>query len=408
MERYLEMQIQCKYFQWSDNWWIEDNKAWFAGGDIPFIFELNMDTKNCKIIAELPVKKENMHRVNPYCIKYEDKIFCMPCRENNILIYHLFKEKFTKIDLSDFGAEDLVIAGFWKEKRYIYALVASIGKIIVIDAEKECVESCYSIGDIEEDTFFSGIRVEDNIYINSRNNSRIYEFDMLSKSIKRYELPMLREGIGTLSYDGSKFWLSGYRKELYIWEKESGEVQSITQLPSQFGIYNFGKKVGELVNYNEKKLDIPFFIYSVSGKKNTWFLPTRTNKILYVDNIDKEVSIYDIESEEETIDYLKRNAFFSYKYLLVYFRLNRYIGVYSMKNECYFEIDIEKKQVCDIKISIDYNDVKKIYQSISQLDENSKFHKYLFYCFLNNNENCLVRKDAISTGERIYQEIKNS
>lgn len=400
------MKMQCKHFQWSDNWWIEGNRAWFVGGDVNLLFELDMDAGQCKVLAELPISTHRTHRVNPYCIKCDDKIFCMPCYGESIWIYHLSDCFFSEIKLGNWKTTKPLIASFWREGVQIYALVGGSGKIIVIDTEKEMLEECYSLTNKEGDFFSRGIRVENYIYVNSRNNNCVYEFNMISKKIKKYILQTIKGGFGTINYDGKNFWLSGYKKEFYIWDKETDNIRIITQLPKEFGIYNWDGVEGTLIDYKKEVSRIPLFVGSVCGKRNMWFFPMKTNKILYADYESKEIRTFEIEREEENLNSLK-STLLSQKYLIMYVRADRYIGVFSLKNECYFEIDMEEKKICDINFCMDIVDLKKIYSSIHSFDEQSKFHRYLYDQFLGNGRDIAVAHRDISVGEQIYREVIN-
>lgn len=65
-------------FPWSDNWWIEGNKAWFCGGDICALFCVNMENGQCEFVVRIPECDIDEFRLYSFCMKYKDTVFCLP------------------------------------------------------------------------------------------------------------------------------------------------------------------------------------------------------------------------------------------------------------------------------------------------------------------------------------------
>ena len=59
----------CSSFFWSDNWHIENGKAWFVDGERNVLFCLNLEKKECEYIKEIPDSDKNTFRLNPKCMK---------------------------------------------------------------------------------------------------------------------------------------------------------------------------------------------------------------------------------------------------------------------------------------------------------------------------------------------------
>ena len=61
-------------FPWSDNWWIEGDRAWFCGGEINALFCVDMNNGQCELVARIPECAIVDFRLNSYCMKYKDII----------------------------------------------------------------------------------------------------------------------------------------------------------------------------------------------------------------------------------------------------------------------------------------------------------------------------------------------
>ena len=80
------------------------------------------------------------------------------------------------------------------------------------------------------------------------------------------------------------------------------------------------------------------FEFSIAIGKYVWFIPDRSNDIIFIDKETYKVFMLELEEEQETKESID-NHLMDFKFLLQYIRENRYIGIYSLKNRIVFEID---------------------------------------------------------------------
>ena len=85
----------------------------------------------------------------------------------------------------------------------------------------------------------------------------------------------------------------------------------------------------------------PTFLYSIMVGEYVWFIPYTTNKIIYINKKNYKLYSFEIEDENETRDTLLANLL-HHKYLLEYVKDNRFIGLYSLKNNRILEIDAKE------------------------------------------------------------------
>ncbi len=329
----------CSSFFWSDNWHIENGKAWFVDGERNVLFCLNLEKKECEYIKEIPDSDKNTFRLNPKCIKCENDIFCMPDLGSCIWVYHIEKSQFTSIAVDRPKDVRLSIRDFWKCEKKIFAVSIGLRQIIEINIEEKRIEHYYALSHAENDIMGRGIKVGKYLYITSMIWNRIYQFDLVTKETEIFTIPNVAGAFCSICFDGDKFWLSGYRREVYVWDKDKNEVKIIDQFPEQFGIYDFKDKENNRLDFKTLAYDVPAFIQSVATKTHVWFIPFQTNKILYIDKNTYEVKAFEMEMEDEKEGIPINREFLKAKYLLEYVNENRYIGLYSLKNNCVVAID---------------------------------------------------------------------
>ena len=113
----------------------------------------------------------------------------------------------------------------------------------------------------------------------------------------------------------------------------------ISEFPGQFGFYHFDSKENHIVDRNSFfSVEYAFFIDSISLGKYIWFIPFRSDEIVYVEKETYEVHLLEVKEETETKESIERHIL-DHKYLVQYMRENRYIGIYSLRNGSIFEID---------------------------------------------------------------------
>lgn len=72
------MENNFNIFPWSDNWWIESNKAWFVIGTRNILCCYNMDGDICEFMIDIPDESWPKFRLTSRCMKYQNDIYCLP------------------------------------------------------------------------------------------------------------------------------------------------------------------------------------------------------------------------------------------------------------------------------------------------------------------------------------------
>lgn len=384
------------YFCWSDNWWIEENNAWFVDGERDILFKLDFLTNQCEYIKEIPNNTKWKFRQNPRCLKYKNDIICLPDLSEHIWIYHA--DEFEKIEIKNPDKVRILINNFWIFDDKLYAVSVGLKQILEINLEKRRIDNYYTIYD-STIQIAGSVKVDEKIFVVSSISNQVYEFDLITKKTVIYELTDVNDKFYTICFDGKKFWLSGYNKAIYCWNKDEGIVDVINKFPKQFGIYDYSGKKDIFLNCELTTYDVPVFIDIKMVGKYVWCIPYQTNNILYIDKDIVEISIFDILNEKETDNSIVRML--THKYLSEYIKDNRYIGIYSLKNNYVLEIDVEKMKISRKKFFFNNSCIHSLSESIGKVFyEVDDFNKMLYRRMLLMNKKHSRKENHI--GKKVY------
>lgn len=321
-------------FIWSDGWWIEKDRAWFVDGISNTLFSVDLDTGECNEVSCIPNLDQYItYRFTPFCVKYAKDIFCIPGFGKNIWVYNMEDESFTEIDTDkpkhlQWGAQ------FWVWNDTLFIAAAGWNKIIEVSISQKIITNYYMI--CENDFIKGSVLTGGNIYAVSSRFSKVYQFNLTTKKVNTYLLSDMEKRLTTICFDGEKFWLSGYQKELYIWDKEKDSFITINNFPGC-------SEIDTIVKNKDKENNLPVFNRSVFVGGYIWFIPIGLNKIIYADKKNNVLSVFEIYAENETKDdVLWGEEQGIGNYLLEYVKDDRYMGLFSARNSRILEIDTKE------------------------------------------------------------------
>ena len=194
-----------------------------------------------------------------------------------------------------------------------------------------------------------------------------------------------------------------------MWDREKNEISIEDQLPNGFGMYDFGEKTNGIADCLTRRYILPAFLYSAEIGRYVWFIPYQTNKIIYADKVHHIFHEFYISEEEETRKSLLERNYFTVKYILEYIRDNRYLGLYSMKNNQTLEIDTEelKYKWCDYDLG-DKGVMEYAKQLKDAFHEADVWDRKNYSRILQLGYHKTKRKNGNNVGIDIYNEIMKS
>lgn len=372
-------------FVWSDNWWVENEDAWFVDGENNLLFHYNFLSNKYNLVAEIPYESKNTFRLNSRCMKCNDDIYCMPDTSNIIWIYNLKKKEFSSIVLDNPDHVRIAIVNFWKYHDSIIAVSTGLKRVLEIDIYEKKIKQFYDI----EGNVSASILVNDSIYYVSNQDYRIFEFNLINKQNFQYTNEIICRGLQTICYDGKDFWLSGYKKEIYHWNKEENTIEVLDCFPKDFGIYDFQKGCDKILDCEKEEYDIPTFIEAIALEKYTCFIPFQTNQIIYVDKQTQEIHSLNSLDESETAMSMTKNRL-GHKFLVEYVTDTGIIALFSLKKQQMIDVDINNGMITTRLIHRDPRLLKQIFEIYKKREkiyfEGNRFDDevYFNYCFGDN------------------------
>lgn len=322
---------------WADNQWIEDYSTWFVWGKENILCHFDSKTDDCELLTQIPDTLHSKFRLTPFCMKYHDDIYCMPGYGKSIWIYNTISRKFDEIYINGSDGVILNMRDFWEYENKIYVVSNGLGQIVEIDPVVKKIENYYRL--CNEGSISKSVKVGTKIYGLFCEIGYVYQFDLKTKEIIMYKIPDIGRKFSTFCFDGKKFWLGGFRKEIYVWDKNTNNILTINGFPKEFGIYDFSKETDGIADCITDEYKKSTFAYSTVVEEKVWFIPYCTNKIIYVNKHTYQLYVFEIDEERETKESILERSTLGYKYLLNYVKDDRYIGIYSLKNQCILEID---------------------------------------------------------------------
>lgn len=387
-------------FPWSDNWHIENDKAYFCAAEMNALFCADLNSQAVDLIDSFPEFCTRDYRAYSYCFKCGSIVFCLPNRGKDILCYDTRKLEWDLIEIENRSRIMGCLFPYTQYNNEIWLQEDQSGRMIEVDLLKKSIKKeCYIP---QFRSKFSGqyTLVEKKIFVLSGHE--IFCIDI--NKITVYEITNVKAELYTICYDGLNFWLSGFAKEIYIWNPEQGVIRTLINFPDQFSLYRFGENdIGSMYNNSFFSENFPFFSDSIFINGNVWFFPFQSNEVLYINKESYSINVLEIEEEQENRETLQR--VFSIKYIVEYIRDDRYIGVYSIKNQKIFEIDTVEYCVINKKYRLSKKAILDLAlngYSGKRLYENDKIDNYMYSILLYNRiEN--ISNSVSNIGKVIYE-----
>lgn len=396
---------------WSDSWCIDGNKAWCVDVEKNVLYCINLQLREFEFMKEIPEKSADTFRMNPNCIKYKDFVFCIPNIGNSIWIYQVKNSQFQQIKIHNPNSVRIGMVDFWQFDEKMYAVSNGLKQVFEINMEKQKIDNCYDLYNIADTWITKSVMVGKVIYSVCATASEIYLFDIETKDTLKYCIQNIEGGFETICFDGQNFWLSGCRKEIYVWNEGKDTVTILSDFPAHFGKYNIQSSKKEFLDCKTVEFEeYVMFFQSVAIGQYIWFIPCLMNKLIYVDKNSFEIFAFEIENEDETREtFMSRKM--NMKFRMEYVKERRYLGIFSSKNNCIIEIDALKNKYEKKYFGFNHSLIENMIQRYMDhggiyFKENDSLDR-LVYTELLYMDMQREKISSVSAGYSIYQNILN-
>lgn len=359
--------------------YIFGGKGWFVSREFRSLFEIELQTGNCKLLSGVPYCDgiENTYEVR---YKRNKSLFLFPNCKGPILIYDTEKQKYRELRIP--GCENQVVSvnDVHVIRNKVYAVCAGLDVIVEMD-DKEIL-GIYKLG---KGSVGYSVLVGCKIICAKKEDAKIIEFDVQTGEIEVYSIQNVSQ-LGNIVYDGTKIWLSGYDFYIYRWDCFSHGLTDKILISSI--AYASGAQGKE-----------PLFQRCVSSRNYIWCIPFTTNCFVYIHKEGKNVNT--ITVGQDSVGKLS-GARFRFIGIIE----DRYLLVSSIWDARVFQIDMEQALVCERQILLQHDTwslllERKFCEGVVQ-EQAGGVHlaNYLSYIVQENNmeEKSVVGK----SGEEIY------
>ena len=323
--------MKTKWIEWSDNWWVERNEAFFLIEKGGVLFRVDMNSQECNFISQIPGYDLDHSFSNIYCLKYEDVIWAIPAKEHAIWYYSLGEKTWGMIPIHFDHRLAVWMDSYEKNGSELWLIDCGGNKFFKISLSEKKLEKEYVCS--YQGLAFTARHIVFDHKLYCVVENKIYGFDCITEKEMLYEIPGLSEDLFLISHDGNNFWLStrSDNNNIFVWNPKRNAIKEIE--------VSFSESRSVYLENRWTIYDSPRYMYSIVLGQYVWYIPMQCNTpIVYISGEGYDVHIFDIGEELDTDETLKKRRY-AFKYSLLYVCEERYIGLYSFKNSDIFEID---------------------------------------------------------------------
>lgn len=322
---------------YNDGTYEEEDSVWFVGNTDNCLYCMDKNGYT-SLVTMLPVEgnTNDTFRQNPMCIKDGHCVVCLPDRAKKIYIYNLLDKCMDEISMPS-DTQRLGIYNAWIYNGEIWCITYKTGELFRCSVQNRCVNRVYKIYDNSE--FSSGEAIMNGryLYFVTKVKGEITEFDMYTEKIKRYEL-LCDEGFGTIKADGDIFYLTGYKKSIYVWNRADNSVKVI----------DFEDKM----HFKKELTGIKYTRFFQSRIIDQYVLVIPHNNNIYISD---DVVVYDRNNNSVNVYNLryKDEERLPEEYLVYNYSCNNHAVIQDCKRNRFINLNLETGDVSYIEMHVD-------------------------------------------------------
>lgn len=337
------------------------NKAWMISGYDNFLYEIDLDNWEALFIekVEMKVEDNSSWRGNYAGLMHENKIICLPDRNNKIAIYDIVSKKFDYIDMPQDNQERWEVTAYVLIEDIIYLFSRSQKIIIKVDLRTAL---CEVYDKIDIDKQISVVAEKDEFkFITQGESLALYSYQVLSKTLQK-EFEIENKGkYRTFCCDDKQVWFGGMRKTVLCWNYETSTAREIDF--SQFDICEYVTTPRKDCYYKtaEEEFVQPLFSNQFVYGNYAWFVPLRSSHIIRVDRKDYRAEVIELPDEKETFESwsARIGGLFAFKLVFEFVNKDGDLVFYSYKNKVHYIIDADTGKLKETKPAIMTKNIKE-------------------------------------------------
>ncbi|MGN0497171.1 MAG: hypothetical protein ACI4GW_13170 [Lachnospiraceae bacterium] len=237
----------------------DEELIWFIGIHDHTLYSVNKNNE-ITIRCILPYAGNINLRAYSSCVKYQNKILCLPVRANDICIYDIESDRLDKIYIETANDAVLALQDNWVINDTLWSLSRTTKTLYQIDILNKRVVNNFVIGDDNLTIGLQSGRINQKLYFPISNQNKVVIFDTDIMTIEEHEMNCNEKGFGTITHANGLTLLTGYSNCIYTWDIESDRVER----------YDFSKLK---LFVEEKAKKYPKFQKSIETNNYIVFIP---------------------------------------------------------------------------------------------------------------------------------------
>lgn len=262
---------------------IKDELIMVARG-MNLVYKVNIENNNLVLLGNIPNENQDAGRLCGEILRHGDEIIFLPLNARKINIYNVCEKKWRYIEIEEI--ENIYLDKFFTgmiDGDYLYMIGSKYPAIVKVNLydgnDVKYFKSLYEIMDHNKDDCFirRDIAVADEkLYMASCVNNYVFEYDLKTENIKKYEICDASKSFSGIAYDGKNFWLSSRTSlEIYRWSIQKSKVES----------FDFGLDKDHICRWGGVVFDgKQIIVYGMEGNRTIIINP-------FVDNIVDNVLV---------------------------------------------------------------------------------------------------------------------
>lgn len=311
----------------SDGWFIDKKEAYFVGMITGALFKVDFVQNVCEKVCD-PIKKNILKREYGKCIKYDDKLIVIPYIGKDIGFYHFMNDSINFLEIECNTELWCLNARLIGDNLFVFS--KGTQEIVVIDVREERIKKRSRIPCGDTDVGF--VYDDDKRFLMiERKKNLLLEYSFESEEFNELKEIKSTDRLHCMVSDGDKLWIFGNMRSFVLYDFENEEYLDL--FPKDYGIY---VSDSNMIDYSFDDNKNPIIHDCIYLNGIIWCIPFQTNLILGISKDMRRIIRFDDEQETSMTMY---NRSLNHRYLVEYVRESRYIGLYSLREDCLYEID---------------------------------------------------------------------
>lgn len=252
-----------------DNAYFEEETMWFVERNNNILCQVDIDKKSVAYHGIIPYgNKGSAYRRHPQCVKYKNYIVCFPDRGKSFVVYNIEKGEFRECAIDTKMCERIGIYNFWEINGNLWCMSSGMNCIIEFDPILCKVVGYYSIfNGSKNEVGVDACAVGTTIICTSIISRTLAFFDVNNKMFQYYNVESNESGYNSVSICGTKIYLTGYSRYIYVFDTVTQEICSMELSRDDFHVLDENNV--EISGFSKH----PIFRKSFMTEKFIVFLP---------------------------------------------------------------------------------------------------------------------------------------